>query len=40
LAASLAGWYETIAYMRSHKDQSIRIAMPIVGLPPSSRAMA
>ncbi len=29
----LAGWYETIAYMRTHKDESIRIAMPIVDLP-------
>ena len=29
----LAGWYETIAYMRTHKEESIRIAMPIVDLP-------
>ncbi len=29
----LAGWYETIAYMRAHKEESIRIAMPIVDLP-------
>jgi NitT/TauT family transport system substrate-binding protein len=29
----LAGWYETIAYMRTHKDESIRVAMPIVDLP-------
>ena len=29
----LAGWYETIAYMSAHKEESIRIAMPIVGLP-------
>jgi NitT/TauT family transport system substrate-binding protein len=34
----LAGWYETIAYMRGHKDESIRIALPIVDLPPDLAA--
>jgi ABC-type nitrate/sulfonate/bicarbonate transport system substrate-binding protein len=29
----LAAWYQTIAYMQTHKAESIRIAMPIVGLP-------
>ena len=29
----LAGWYETIAYMRTHKEESVRIALPIVDLP-------
>jgi NitT/TauT family transport system substrate-binding protein len=29
----LAAWYETIAYMRTHKEESIRIALPIVDLP-------
>jgi len=29
----LAGWYETIAYMRTHKEESIRIALPIIDLP-------
>src|SRR5450631_3379897 len=29
----LAGWYDTIAYMGTHKDESIRIALPIVDLP-------
>jgi ABC-type nitrate/sulfonate/bicarbonate transport system substrate-binding protein len=29
----LAGWYETIAYMRTHKAESTRIALPIVDLP-------
>jgi ABC-type nitrate/sulfonate/bicarbonate transport system substrate-binding protein len=29
----LSGWYETIAYMRTHKDESIKIALPIVDLP-------
>jgi NitT/TauT family transport system substrate-binding protein len=29
----LAGWYDTIAYMGIHKDESIRIALPIVDLP-------
>jgi len=28
----LAGWYETIAYMGSHKEESIKIAMPVVDL--------
>jgi ABC-type nitrate/sulfonate/bicarbonate transport system substrate-binding protein len=34
----LAGWYDTIAYMRTHKDESIRIALPIVDLPPELAA--
>jgi ABC-type nitrate/sulfonate/bicarbonate transport system substrate-binding protein len=34
----LAGWYETIAYMRAHKDESVRIALPIVDLPPDLAA--
>ncbi|HEY6254213.1 MAG TPA: ABC transporter substrate-binding protein [Xanthobacteraceae bacterium] len=29
----LAGWYETIAYMGTHKDESIKVALPIVDLP-------
>jgi NitT/TauT family transport system substrate-binding protein len=29
----LAGWYETIAYMGTHKPESIKIALPIVDLP-------
>ena len=29
----LAGWYETIAYMGRHKEESIKIAMPVVDLP-------
>jgi NitT/TauT family transport system substrate-binding protein len=29
----LAGWYETIAYMAAHKQESIKIALPIVDLP-------
>jgi len=29
----LAGWYETIAYMGSYKEESIKIAMPVVDLP-------
>jgi NitT/TauT family transport system substrate-binding protein len=29
----LAAWYDTIAYMGTHKDESIRIALPIVDLP-------
>jgi NitT/TauT family transport system substrate-binding protein len=34
----LAGWYDTMAYMRTHKDESIRIALPIVDLPPDLAA--
>jgi NitT/TauT family transport system substrate-binding protein len=34
----LAGWYDTIAYMSTHKDESIRIALPIVDLPPDLAA--
>ncbi len=34
----LAGWYDTIAYMGTHKDESIRIALPIVDLPPDLAA--
>jgi NitT/TauT family transport system substrate-binding protein len=29
----LAAWYETIAYMGTHKQESIKIALPIVDLP-------
>jgi NitT/TauT family transport system substrate-binding protein len=29
----LAAWYETIAYMETHKAESIKVAMPIVDLP-------
>jgi ABC-type nitrate/sulfonate/bicarbonate transport system substrate-binding protein len=34
----LAGWFETIDYMSTHKDESIRIAQPIVDLPPELAA--
>jgi NitT/TauT family transport system substrate-binding protein len=30
----LAGWFETIAYMRQHKDETVKIAAPIVGASP------
>lgn len=29
----LAAWYETIAYMSTHKQESIKVALPIVDLP-------
>ena len=29
----LAGWFDTIDYMAAHKDESVKIAMPIVQLP-------
>jgi NitT/TauT family transport system substrate-binding protein len=34
----LTGWYATIAYMREHKEESIKVAMPIVDLPPDVAA--
>jgi ABC-type nitrate/sulfonate/bicarbonate transport system substrate-binding protein len=34
----LAGWFETIDYMASHKDESVKIALPIVDLPPDLAA--
>jgi NitT/TauT family transport system substrate-binding protein len=27
----LAGWFETIAFMRAHKDETVRLAMPVTG---------
>ena len=27
----LKGWFETIAFMRGHKDETIKIAMPVLG---------
>jgi NitT/TauT family transport system substrate-binding protein len=27
----LKGWFETIAFMRSHKDETVKIAMPVMG---------
>ena len=27
----LKGWFETIAFMRGHKDETTRIAMPVIG---------
>jgi NitT/TauT family transport system substrate-binding protein len=34
----LAGWYETIGYMGTHKAESIKVALPIVDLPPELAA--
>jgi ABC-type nitrate/sulfonate/bicarbonate transport system substrate-binding protein len=28
----LAGWFEAVAYMRAHPDETIRIDMPVTGL--------
>ncbi|HXQ52484.1 MAG TPA: ABC transporter substrate-binding protein [Stellaceae bacterium] len=36
----LAGWFETIAYMESHKDDVVRIAAPIMGVKPELAARA
>ena len=31
IRAFLRGWFETIAFMRGHKDETIKIAMPVLG---------
>ncbi|HTO60902.1 MAG TPA: ABC transporter substrate-binding protein [Bradyrhizobium sp.] len=31
LRAFLQGWFETIAYMRAHKAETVKIAMPVMG---------
>jgi len=36
----LAGWFETIAYMAKHKDETVRIAAPIMGVSPKLAARA
>jgi NitT/TauT family transport system substrate-binding protein len=36
----LAGWFETIAFMRAHKDDTVRIAAPIIGTSPEIAARA
>ena len=34
----LAAWYETIGYMATHKAESVKVALPIVDLPPEAAA--
>jgi ABC-type nitrate/sulfonate/bicarbonate transport system substrate-binding protein len=34
----VAGWYETIAYMASHRDEAIRIAAEVLDLKPDIAA--
>ena len=29
----LAAWFETVRFMRTHKDETIRVTMPITRLP-------
>ena len=36
----LAGWFETIAYMASHKDETVRVAAPSMGVSPAIAAKA
>jgi ABC-type nitrate/sulfonate/bicarbonate transport system substrate-binding protein len=36
----LAGWFETIAYMHKHKDETVKIAAPIIGVSPKLAARA
>jgi ABC-type nitrate/sulfonate/bicarbonate transport system substrate-binding protein len=31
----LQGWFETIAYMRDHKDDVVHISMPVTGMSES-----
>jgi NitT/TauT family transport system substrate-binding protein len=40
LRAFLAGWYETIHWMRGHKDETIKIVAPIMEKPPEIAARA
>jgi len=35
LRAFLTGWFETIRYMRAHKDETVKIAAPVTGETPS-----
>lgn len=34
----LKGWFETIAFMRSHKDETVKIAMPVMGTDAATTA--
>jgi NitT/TauT family transport system substrate-binding protein len=34
----LGGWFETIDYMADHKEESVKVALPIVDLPPVEAA--
>jgi ABC-type nitrate/sulfonate/bicarbonate transport system substrate-binding protein len=34
----LAGWFETIAYMKTHKDEVVKVAAPIMGVTPEIAA--
>lgn len=36
----LAAWFETIAYMEKHKDETVKIAAPIMGVSPNLAARA
>jgi len=38
LKSFLAGWLETIAYMRAHKDETVRIESEITGYSPNAMA--
>ncbi len=32
----LAAWFETVRFMRTHKDETIRVTMPITRIPPDT----
>ena len=36
----LAGWYDTIAYMRANKDETVKIISAVTGVPPALTARA
>jgi NitT/TauT family transport system substrate-binding protein len=36
----LAGWFETIAYMKEEKDEAVKVAAPIMGVSPEIAARA
>ena len=38
--AFLAGWFETIAYMRDHRQESIDIAVKLIGISPAVASAA
>ncbi len=40
LRAFLAGWFETIQWMRKNKDETVKIAMPVMHQPPDIAARA
>ncbi len=38
ITAFIAGWFESVAYMKAHKEESVKIAAPVMGVPESVAA--